>query len=334
MPSRTPLPVLDERTVETAVTAAALAPSILNCQPWRFHATTDRIDVFAVPERAPGLLDSSGREVFLSLGAAVLNLRLALGAAGLAATVEPVPSQLDPRLAATVRLAGRTELTADERAAYDAIPRRRTSRLPFTDELVPYEEFDRLQEAAAVEGAHLQPATGLHLAVVAGAVHEADRVQAADAGLVDDAALWTLHRGERDGVGIPTELLGPAPTDPRALVRDFGFGRPVGERPTAQFEASALVAVLLTAGDERADWIRAGMALERVLLVATARGLSVGLLSQATEVQDLRRVVRDPTTGWRHPQIVLRVGYGETPPATPRLALGDVLEVDPTLAAG
>ena len=329
---RTEPPVLDQRTVEAAVTAAGMAPSILNCQPWRFHATPGRIDVFAVPERAPALLDANGREVFISLGAAVLNLRLGLGAAGLAATVELVPSQLDPRLAATVRVAGRTELTADERAAYVEIPRRRTSRLPFTDELVPYEKFDRLQEAAAVEGAHLQPATGLHLEVVAGAVHEADRIQGADVELVDDAALWTTHRGGREGVGIPAELLGPAPSDPSALVRDLAFGQRTGDRPTADFERSALIAVLLTTGDDRADWIRAGMALERVLLVATARGLCVGLLSQATEVPDLRRIVRDPATGWRHPQIVLRIGYGETPPPTPRLPLGDVLEVDPAVA--
>jgi hypothetical protein len=172
----------------------------------------------------------------------------------------------------------------------------------------------------------------LHLKVVSGAVREADRVQRENTELVDDAELWTLHRGGREDVGIPTELLGPRPSDPSALVRDFAFGHATGDRPTADFEKSALVAVLLTTGDERADWLRGGMALERVLLAATARGLSVGLLSQATEVDDLRQLVRDPMTRWRHPQIVMRIGYGETPPPTPRLPLGDLLEVDPAVA--
>jgi hypothetical protein len=58
----------------------------------------------------------------------------------------------------------------------------------------------------------------------------------------------------------------------------------VAERPTAEFESSTLMGVLLTSGDNLVDWVRAGMALERVLLAATARGLSAGLLSQATEV--------------------------------------------------
>jgi len=174
----------------------------------------------------------------------------------------------------------------------------------------------------------------LHLKVVSGAIHEADRVQRENAELVDDAALWTLHRGGREDVGIPTELLGPRPSDPSALVRDFAFGHQTADRPTADFEKSALVAVLLTTADQRADWLRGGMALERVLLSATARGLSVGLLSQATEVDDLRHLVRDPMTRWRHPQIVLRIGYGEAPPPTPRLPLGDLLEVDPAVADG
>ncbi len=317
---------LDPQTAEAVVTAATAAPSILNSQPWRFHATTDRIDVFVVPERAPALLDTARREVHLSVGAALLNLRLALGAAGLTGVAELVPSTLDPSFVATVRIAGPATLSAAEQLLYEAIPHRRSSRLPFTGEMVAYEEFDRLQEAAALEGAHLEVTTGLHRKVVTGALHEADRTQRDDQALVDEVTLWTVERSGRESVGIPPESLGPTPHDPKSLVRDLAFGRPVGDRPTADFEEQSLMAVLLTSGDERADWLRGGMALESVLLTATARGLSVGLLSQATEVADLRPLVRDPMSAWRHPQIVLRFGHGEQPAPSPRLPLSDVLE--------
>jgi hypothetical protein len=199
--------------------------------------------------------------------------------------------------------------------------------MPFTDQLVPYEEFDRLQEAAGVEGAHLEVTTGLHRAVVTDVLREADHAQRSNRALVDEVTLWTVDRSGREGVGIPSESLGPTPTDPHALVRDLAFGRPVTERPTADFESSTLMGVLLTSDDHPVDWVRAGMALERVLLTATARGLSAGLLSQATEVPDLRWLVRDPMSAWRHPQIVVRIGYGESPAATPRLPLADVLEI-------
>ena len=122
MTPRTAAPALDPSTVETAVTAAVAAPSILNSQPWRFHVTDGRIDVFAVPERAPGLLDGEGREVMLSLGAAVENLRIALTAAGVATSVELVPSAIDRRRVATVRVVGTATATDDERALAEADP--------------------------------------------------------------------------------------------------------------------------------------------------------------------------------------------------------------------
>jgi hypothetical protein len=123
------------------------------------------------------------------------------------------------------------------------------------------------------------------------------------------------------------ESLGPRPLDPTAPVRDLALGQHLPGRPAAEFESSALLGVLLTAGDEPVDWLRGGMALERVLLTATTRDLSVGILSHATEEVDLRQVVRDPLTRWRHPQIVLRFGYGEPMPATPRRPVSEVLEI-------
>jgi nitroreductase len=319
---------LDRLVVESAVTAATRAPSVLNSQPWRFHAHDDRIDVYVVPERAPTLLDPAGREVFASVGAAILNLRLALEAAGRAAVVQLTPSALDRRFAASVRVLGPVRQGRMDRALAEVIPRRRTSRAPFTEEPVPYQDFQQLQEAAAVEGAQLEVATGLHRAVVVEALRSADREQRGDARLVDHVRLWTVARAGNLAVGIPVELLGPQPDHPSAVVRDVALGLGASGRPVASFEPEALLAVLLTSDDRARDWLRAGMALERVLLTATLLGLSVGLLSQAMEIPDLRWLVRDPASGSHHPQVVLRLGYGQQPPPTPRLPLHDVLRID------
>jgi nitroreductase len=317
---------LDLEVLEQVVTAATRAPSVLNSQPWRFRAHEDRIDVYAVPERAPTLLDPAGREVFASVGAALLNLRLALEAAGRAAIVHLAPVRDDRRFAASVRVGGRVRQSAGDRALAAAIPDRRTSRAPFTEQPVPYQDFALLQDAAVVEGAHLELATGLHRAVVADAVRVAERTQQADERLVDHVAMWTVRRTSVD-IGIPSELLGPRAYDPHSLVRDLALGQPVPERPVANFEPDPLLAVMLTDGDGPTDWLRAGMALERVLLTATVLGVSVGLLSQAVEIPDLRWLVRDPMSGWHHPQVVLRLGYGPVPAATPRLPLREVLQV-------
>jgi hypothetical protein len=313
--------------VEAVVAAATTAPSILNSQPWRFHAHDGLIDVHAVPEQAPRVLDPTGREVYLSLGAAVLNLRLAVAALGLVPAVQLLPTPSAPRLVARLRTGGPGQLSDIERPLFEAIPHRRSSRMPFTGGQVPFEDFMHLQDAAAVEGGHLDPATGLHRDSVVELLHEADRAQRDDRALVASVARWTVDLSRPD-VGIPAQSLGPKPRDPAAPVRDLALGALAGDRPTADFEASALLAVLLTAGDHPIDWLRGGLALERVLLTATARGLSIGLLSHATEITELRPLVRDPSSRWLYPQLVLRFGHGDSMPPTLRRPLDEVLTID------
>ncbi len=65
------------------------------------------------------------------------------------------------------------------------------------------------------------------------------------------------------------------------------------------------LAVLSTASDEPGDWLRAGQALQRVLLTATRNGLATSLLYQPIELNDMEQ--RDE--GWwpwaECPQIII-----------------------------
>src|SRR5262245_5767701 len=64
------------------LTAAAAAPSIHNTQPWLFRPRGDAVDVLADRRRRLATLDPEGREMFVSVGAAVFNLRVAVRAHG------------------------------------------------------------------------------------------------------------------------------------------------------------------------------------------------------------------------------------------------------------
>ena len=79
----------------------------------------------------------------------------------------------------------------------------------------------------------------------------------------------------------------------------------------------------------RADWLRAGQALQRVLLLATARGVSVQPLTQPLEVPDAW-LVRDPRSGIEQPQMILRLGYRPAgPPAERRPTSGQAPQAAP-----
>jgi hypothetical protein len=75
----------------------------------------------------------------------------------------------------------------------------------------------------------------------------------------------------------------------------------------------------------KADWLRAGQALLRVLLTATARGIAATSLTQPLETADAW-LVRDPQSRSEQPQMILRIGYGLPVQPTPRRPVPGVLD--------
>lgn len=59
------------------LTAAGAAPSVHNTQPWRFRITDNAVDVLADRSRHLDFADPAGRELLISVGAAIANLRIA-----------------------------------------------------------------------------------------------------------------------------------------------------------------------------------------------------------------------------------------------------------------
>ena len=82
---------------------ATMAPSVHNTQPWLFQPHGGDIDVYADRTRQLSVIDPSARELFISVGAAVFTLRLAMLASGRVPVQRllPVPALAD--LTARVR---------------------------------------------------------------------------------------------------------------------------------------------------------------------------------------------------------------------------------------
>jgi nitroreductase len=73
--------------VRECLLAATAAPSIHNTQPWLFRLRGDTVDVLVDRRRQLHTLDPDGREMFVSVGAAMFNLRVAVRAHGWEARV-------------------------------------------------------------------------------------------------------------------------------------------------------------------------------------------------------------------------------------------------------
>jgi hypothetical protein len=68
------------------------------------------------------------------------------------------------------------------------------------------------------------------------------------------------------------------------------------------------VELLVTDSDSTPDWLRAGMALQRLLLTATTLWLGARFHTRVLELTDLRDEVRRAVCPGGHPQVVLELG--------------------------
>ena len=112
-----------------------------------------------------------------------------------------------------------------------------------------------------------------------------------------------MRRRPRPGRHTPDSALGPHDPSRATPVRDFG----TPATDYAWFEETPQLAVLSTATGTPLGWLRAGQALQRVLLTATVHGIAASPLTQPLETADAW-LVRDPGSASESPQMILRLG--------------------------
>ena len=317
--------LIDAEQRELLMTAAIAAPSVHNSQPWSFELHDQRVELYADPSRQLAAADEGGRSLLISCGAALFNLRVAFDQLGYHPRVRLLPDVGDRTHVASVEVNHRHLRPGALAHLFPAIAERRTNRRPFSDRRIPPSVLSRLAEAASLESAVLRIYEDPEeVGRVVDLLHSAEGDEWLHPELEEERAAW-VGAGRTDD-GIPVESLGPRPSDRSAPFRDLGRHlRGALGRPVASFENAPTVAVLSTVTDRPADWVRAGQALERVLLAATADGVSASFMNQPLEHADLRWLVRSPVTGHGYAQMILRLGYGDPVPPTPRRPIGDVL---------
>ncbi|WP_394816242.1 Acg family FMN-binding oxidoreductase [Streptomyces mooreae] len=323
---------LDDTLVKTVVADATAAPSMHNAQPWHFsYARSSRTFTLSADlERAMAHADPTTRGLHLGCGAALLNLRVAASHAGHRTSTTLLPDPHAPALLAAVRLDD-PHAHMDESLAglHPAIRNRHTSRFPFTERQIPDNLRAALSEAADREGAQLSFLTTPHRETVLDLIVHAEGYNRMDDGRDAEQRRWTHDTAAGPAVddGIPHYAFGPRKRAGAAPLRDFAGRDSVPGRGYADFEKHPQLASLGTTGDTPADWLRAGQALERVLLLATLQGLAASFAAQPVEWPDLRWILRDPQSGTGYVHMILRLGYGPHGPRTPRRPVDQVLTV-------
>ena len=287
-PARADTAVRRASALRRAAVRAAQAPSVLNTQPWKLRIHDGALFVHADHDRQLPALDPQRRILTASVGCAVRCARAALAADGYGTVVRRFPEPGRPDLVAEISIgAPSSEVDPSEAAAPGRVAPSGTSAADVPGELV-----DALRDAVAVEGVELYVFDELERGLVAELNRQADEIENLDPTYRAELDAWMT--GDRHG-------------------RD---------RMAAAHECFA---VLVTDGDTRMDWLRAGEAMMRALDVASDAGQVLNPSTQVIEVAAARAQLRRALNLTAHPHLLLRVGPSRNTAAPRRRRLVDVL---------
>lgn len=117
-------------TLHFAVRCAVMAPSSHNSQPWQFKILDDGLMLMLDRRRALPVVDPYDREMIISCGAALFNIRVALAYAGKHARIDVLPAPVDEDLLVRITLDNGELLAQDGALAslYPVIAKRMTNR--------------------------------------------------------------------------------------------------------------------------------------------------------------------------------------------------------------
>lgn len=335
------------------VSAGVLASSPQNMQPWRFGLSRYGVDIFEDATRDLGAIDPFGRERLAGLGAAIHNMALAAVAVDAGAVVRLLP---DPDNLAHV---ARIELGPDGRAGgvlpmARVIGRRHVDRRAWAGGVIDAGQRRRLMATAGTAALRVE------VLDAAAAQRFAALTMEATAAIVEDEAMlaarhrwWRHGRREQDrtmdGLGLATTGVSPlvaatAAMLPAPSARALGEDWLAATRDTALPTASAYALISARDPHDRRTALLAGMAWQRLHLVATAMGLVAQPLNQLPEIIDRERdqslpprfatavdaLLRD--AAWR-PTFAVRLGYPAAPAAaSPRRPVSAVVGQSARLA--
>jgi hypothetical protein len=311
---------------------AILAPSGHNTQPWLFEINEDEmsINLYADRTRALPVIDPDDTELIISCGAALQNLIATMNYFEYFAEVEYFPSETDNDFLAKIKPMIGYEPNADEKKILNAIKNRHTNRMPFADDTIDGLRLQKLKSVVSEEKINLyiveseQPREE-----VIKIIEQADKIQAANKSFCRELAQWVHPNRTNSKDGIPGYAFGMGDLisfGSPFFIGNLNWGDIQAGRDRNLVKGSPVLAIIESKNNKPIDWLRTGMALEKLLLKASSEGIAASYLNQPIEVPDLRDKLKELLGLKGYPHLIIRMGYGKEVKPTPRRDLEEVIK--------
>lgn len=271
--------------VAATIWAATRAPSGGNAQPWQFVRTTAGLEFCLQPGRSV-TMDLAFRGSYVAIGAALYNARVAAAAHGVAGSFTVFPKPAGRHHVATLTFGDRSDRElADE---WPSVVARCTNRHLGTPAPLSPSVQSELAGIVAGEGGSLTLLTDSStIRQCAELLAAADRLRYLTPTLhreMMSELRWPGHDDLDSGIDVRTLELDATDlalltvarrSEVMELLARWDGGVALGRPMYDSVVSSSAIAVVSARGGSPADYVRAGMAVERLWIRAQAHGLAV-----------------------------------------------------------
>lgn len=306
---------------------AAKAPSGHNTQPWRFRIADDAITVTPDLKVSLPIVDKENRELFISLGCAVENLCIAAGHFGYETHITECNTNN-----ITIKFAKNYDIIED--TLFPQIEKRQTNRSTYNGDKIPDGLLKQLRYIHKESHIHLYFAEiGTPFAdKITGYIMEGNKIQMTDPAFKRELLSWmrfNKKQVEATQNGLSYRVFGNPPL-PRILAKPIVnlFLKPNVQNKSdkKKIDSSSHFVIFTTRQNNTGEWIDLGRTLQRFLLKATENGIACAFLNQPCEIPELASALQKILpSGNEYPALILRIGYAEPLPYSPRKKIETLL---------
>ena len=308
------------------ISFAVCAPSGHNSQPWKFQIVDNTIVITPDFTKRLAVVDSSDKELFISLGCALENMQIAATNYGYLSDYD----YKDGRIVVTFTKSD--SYTVD--ALFGQIKARHTHRGSFSGEKIPQTKIDSLKtiDNESNNCIHIFAAGTAEADFICRGISDGNDIQMSDTAFKRELLSWMRFNKkhiEQTHNGLCYNVLGfPATPQPmgRTIVK-MALNPKSQNKTDDKVNASASHFCVLTAnGTSEKDYIDLGKKLEQLLLTVCGSGLAYNFSNQPCEIPTLTEKMRSELGLSGYPSIILRLGYADAPKCyAPRQSVDEVM---------
>lgn len=312
------------------VSYAIMAPSGHNTQPWLFKLSGKAIEIHPDFRYTLPVVDANNRELYISLGCAAENLCISASELGYKTNFSILK---DDHGTAFMRIdleKGDTE----KDLLFAQIEKRQTNKAVYQSRMVSKDTLAILRiltRDPMVSIQYFEKGTSA-FDMLKDLVAQGNTIQMKDEAFKTELLKWMRFNHsqvKKNPTGITYSVMG-MPSVPgflgKPIVKSFLKPDKQNKSDLEKIDSSSHLVLFTIEQNDPYGWIMLGRTLQRFLLQTTRLGIASAYMNQPCEVKEVAASMQSKLElGDQVPQLLLRIGYAEPMPYTPRRDVNEVV---------